>query len=246
MDSRQKAPSALEVTKGNMNNLVIGRGEVGTSVYNVLKKKYDVEITDLEGTEGKFDVMHVCFPYSDKFTDFVKEYQEKHEPDLTIIHSTVPVGTSDKVGAVHSPIRGVHPHLEEGIRTFVKYFGGKDAQKAAKLFRGLDIRTVQYDDARITEAGKIWSTTYYGWNIIFNKLLHKWCEENNLPFSEVYRHFNITYNNGYRDLGMKHVVRPVLDYMEGPIGGHCVLPNTELIDSPIAKIIQEYGRDNLS
>ena len=210
-------------------NLVIGNGEIGSAIASVLKA--DVMDIDIAPPKEKYDVIHICFPYSEDFIEHVKEYQERFKPELTIIHSTVPVGTSFECEAVHSPVRGVHPHLEEGVRTFVKFFGGKRAEEASKLFEAEGIETYCTPHSADTEAGKIWSTTQYGAFIELNKEIYEYCKENNLNFDIVYRLFNETYNEGYIKLGRKDVLRPVLYHSEGKIGGHCVVPNAHLIDS---------------
>ena len=49
----------------------------------------------LQGRSGEVDIMHVCFPFQIK--DFVGEtarYIELYHPALTVINSTVAVGTT--------------------------------------------------------------------------------------------------------------------------------------------------------
>ena len=41
--------------------------------------------------------------------------------------------------------------------------------------------------------------------------------------------WNKTYNSGYKELGKEGVIRPVLIPPDKSIGGHCVIPNTELL-----------------
>jgi UDP-N-acetyl-D-mannosaminuronate dehydrogenase len=130
---------------------------------------------------------------------------------------------------VHSPIRGVHPHLAKGIKTFVKYFGGKKAKEAAKVFERLGVKTKVFKDARTTEAIKLWDTSQYGRLIMLEKEIHQWCKENKIDFDAVYTQANKDYNTGYVALGRPEVVRPYLKHMPGPIGGHCVTPNSKLL-----------------
>lgn len=205
--------------------LVIGLGEVGSAVQKVL----ECPGIDKGDTIPKADIIHVCIPYSDKFVDIVKDYQEKTGAKLTVIHSTVAVGTSDKLGAVHSMIRGVHPNLEQGIRTFVKFFGGEKAKEASQLFleKGVKVKIVK--DARTAEATKLWSTEQYRRAILLNKEIYKWCQDNDVDFNDVYTEANKTYNAGYTELGRTEVMKPVLKYMEGPILGHCVEPNHKIL-----------------
>jgi UDP-N-acetyl-D-mannosaminuronate dehydrogenase len=209
-----------------MKHLTVGLGEVGSAIHKIVGGVYTT-ISKTTWDTSEVDVIHICIPYSEKFKYLVEEY--KGHSDLIIVHSTVPVGTCDALGVVHSPIRGVHTHLIEGIRTFVKYFGGKNAKKAAKVFSDLGIKTKVFKEARTTEALKLWDTTYYGKLIMIEKEIHTWCVKNNIDFDAIYREANKDYNEGYIKLGRPEVVRPYLKHMEGPIGGHCIRPNCKLL-----------------
>lgn len=214
-----------------INHLVVGAGEVGQAIYSILKKKYPVYLRDKNDVlAGRFEVLHVCYPPIKDFLKITRDYIKQYKPRLIIIHSTVPVGMTRKIGksAVHSPIRGIHPHLVKGIMTFIKYFGGPRAKEAAGYFSAVGIKTKSFPRSETTELLKILDTTYYGWNIIFAKETKKICDQLGLDFGEVYTAPNKDYNIGYSKLGMKHVVRPVLKAMPGKIGGHCIVPNTLL------------------
>lgn len=211
-----------------MNNLVIGLGEVGESLKNFL----DCEGVDLgDQIEGKRDVIHICFPFEKDFFDNVKIYIEKFDPQIVIIHSTVPVGATREIGdnCVHSPIRGKHPNLEESIKTFTKFFGGPMAEEASQIFkeRGVDVITTL--KAENTEAMKLWDTQIYKEAILLNKKIHQYCVDNDLDFDLVYTKANETYNEGYRKMGNPEYAKYVLKYIDGPIGGHCVESNSKLL-----------------
>ena len=140
-----------------MKNLVLGLGEVGSSVREVLGCEGIVK--DAQNIP-QADVIHVCFPHSEKFVDIVNNYALQTKAQLIIVHSTVPVGTCKSIGehVVHSPIRGKHPRLAESIRTFVKFFGGPRAQEAAQIFIDKGVRTLTSPRAENTEAMKLWDT----------------------------------------------------------------------------------------
>lgn len=229
-----------------MKHVIVGYGEVGKAISAIIPESWiqdpNLKEPSIIPAGETFDVMHICFPYIDSdFVYQVRQYQERFKPHLTIIHSSVPIGTSDDLGAVHSPIRGVHPHLEKGIRTFVKYFGGMKAFEAAHIFaeRGIDARIVR--DARNMEAAKLWDTTQYGVMIMLEKEIYDFCRSNGLDFELVYGEFNETYNAGYTKLNMSHVVRPALMHKPGKIGGHCVVENAALLDTPTARRIIEQN-----
>lgn len=226
-------------------HIVVGSGEVGKALYSVLRSHYDVAIRDVKSDiRGHFDVLHLCFPPIKNFVSVAKSYIKLYTPSVVIVHSTVPVGTTQKLGAraVHSPIRGVHPNLERGIKTFVKYFAGAKAKQAASYFEVIGIKTQVFKKSETTELAKILDTTYYGWNIMFAKEAARICKKLGLDFDEVYTDPNQTYNEGYRKLGKSNVVRPVLKSMPGPIGGHCVISNCDLLDDWLTKNLKNRNK----
>lgn len=217
--------------------LVIGAGEVGTAIYEVLKQAHEVGIRDVDSytPPNPVDVIHICFPYTDMFVEQVLSYQDEYDPELVIVHSTVPVGTCDVKGWIHSPVRGRHPHLFEGVMAFRKHFGGHRSLDAATIFELCGVVTVTHTNATETEAGKLWEVVQYGQQILTEKQIHAWCEEQGVDFDVVYRQFAESYNEGYQVLGEDWATRPVLRHMPGPIGGHCVVPGSRLLDHPLAK-----------
>ncbi len=214
-----------------MNSLIIGMGEVGKSLWNILSKHYFTAGIDKdEKVKGEFEIMHICFGYSDTFVQDVLDYQLQFKPKYTVVHSSVPVGTCAKLDAIHSPIRGLHPNLESGIKTFPKFLGGPDASMVADYFRRADIKVILYDKSETTEALKLFDTEYYRHCIEFAHRVKEYCKRHNLNFSEVYTIPNQTYNEGYIKLNHPEYVRPVLQPIETPIGGHCLLPNQRLLN----------------
>lgn len=218
-----------------MKHLVIGLGEVGKALQKVLDNcpGWDLSMSAL-GPPTKTDVLHVCFPYSGKFKDEVARYRSITGASYVVVHSTVPLGTCDSIGAIHSPVRGIHPNLEEGIRTFVKFFGGANAQVVAREFTDRGVKVYCTTRAADTEALKLWDTTQYGWDILIQKAIHEYCQKHGLDFSVVYSMANATYNAGYARLGRPEYTRYVLKHVPGAIGGHCVQQNWELLDHGFA------------
>ncbi len=224
-----------------ITNLVIGLGQIGSAIQTILGcEGYDPK-NDTPLPDKQYDCIHICFPYSDKFLEHVNAYIKSTQAKLIIIHSTVPVGTSRELKAVHSPCRGIHPNLVEGIRTFVKFFGGERASVGAEIFEAQGVKTFTTDKQEETEALKLWDTTIYGWNIILEKEIRKYCIENDLDFDVVYTLANHTYNTGYESLGHPEYKKYILRHYEGKIGGHCVIQNLPLLKGFVADTINEYN-----
>lgn len=218
---------------------------MGKGLYSVLKKKYSVIIRDKsDEIKGNFKVLHIAYPPIKNFIAVTRRYVKEYKPELVVVHSTVPVGTTSKIAsfAVHSPIRGIHPNLDKGIKTFVKYFGGRDAKKAAAYFSRLGIKTQTFKKSETTELLKILDTTYYAWNVIFCKETKRICDALGLDFDEVYTTANKDYNEGYKKLKMVQVIRPVLKPMAGKIGGHCLIPNCDLLKDWLTETIKKRNK----
>lgn len=234
---------------GKMISLTIGAGEIGQSLHNVLQLHHTAFIRDKEDMElDRVDVLNICYPPIDDFVKVTQKYIKQYNPKVTIIHSTVPVGTTREIGknVVHSPIHGKHPNLSTGIRTFVKYIGGADSEAveiADAFLRMAHIKTEIVSSPEASELSKIMCTTQYGWNIVLMKEIKKICKELDVPFEEVYTNWNKYYNDGYERMGMDKFRRPVLTPMGGAIGGHCVVNNCHLLDTYITKTIIEKNEE---
>ena len=209
--------------------LIVGMGEVGSALAEVL----GVPGRDVGSFDLHADVLHVAFPWSGRFVSDVHRYQREHGADLVVVHSTVPVGTCDPYGWVHSPVRGRHPHLVESLKAFTKHAGGVRAREF-----DWPHTLVVHDRAEETEAGKLWELAQFGLQVRINQAIHEWCVVRGLDPDVVYRQFADTYNEGYEALGEGRFTRPVLNYMPGDIGGHCVAQNSVLLDHPLVDLVR--------
>lgn len=220
-------------------HIVIGLGEVGKAIKEVIGcTGYDVITKNVKVISKRgVKFMHICFPYSKDFSSEVKRYQKLFSPTYTVVHSTVPIGTCDKLKVVHAPVRGRHPKIAESLKIFPMYVGGRDSNDVAYELQNFGIPACPWKSARDTEAFKLWDTTQYGVMILLNKEIKKFCNIHNLDFCLVYREGNNSYNYGYDRLDMPQVSRPYLDYVEGRIGGHCVVQNARLLNSASARRI---------
>jgi hypothetical protein len=229
-------------------HLVIGYGEIGKPIYNILYGHYETEKYDkafnVENPSfvSKFDVLHIAFGHKESevedFKRWVRDYRARFlkEGGLTIIHSTVAIGVSEDLDAVHSPVLGIHPHLEESIKTFTKFFSGNRAGEAAEVFRRCGIKTYIFDKSDTTELMKILDTTFYGLCIEYTKEVKRLSEQFGVPF-EAWTIWTDVYNKGYQKLGYSEYTRPNLVPIMKKIGGHCVLNNSTLLHNKFTKFL---------
>jgi hypothetical protein len=221
-----------------MNTLIVGYGEIGKSLEKVLNKTHTVYVRDVDLTPNieSAHVMHICFPYSKTFVREVKKYQKIYKPKYTIIHSTVPVGTSTRCKCFYSPVRGIHPHLENSLKIFVKYLAPRD-EYLKSYFTQSGITVEETDKTETLEAMKLYCTTIYALNVIAEKEMWEFCKKYDIDYNIVYTESNKTYNEGYSKLGFPQYTRYMLKHTDGKIGGHCLIPNCKLLKTDISKFI---------
>lgn len=213
-------------------HLVIGMGEVGNGLFDVLIGRHHVMARDKDPIliTDPIYALHISIPWSDKFEEEVKKYIAAYKPMVTIVYSTVPIGTCERLGAVHSPVEGKHPAIGLSIRNSARWIGSSDENqlnKAEDIWKDI-VPVRKMPKADFTEWLKLRSTSKYGVNIAWADYEAKVSKELGLDFVAV-KQFDLDYNNMYQRLGMLQFQRYVLDPPEGKIGGHCVVPNAELL-----------------
>ena len=171
--------------------LVIGLGEVGRPLLEVLASSgnfavfgFDIDDAKMKKANvsaptGDFSIMHICFECRRQsgFVRTVVDYVERFKPKLTIINSTVPPMTTEKIYVrcgchiAHSPIRGVHRnlnHMKWELKRWTKYVGGANAESArlaSEHFEKMGMNVKAMGSARETELAKLFETTYRAWMI---------------------------------------------------------------------------------
>lgn len=231
---------------------VLGIGEVGSAIAEIVSKTHKTLLKDLKKDEigkTKLDVLHVCIPCNKDFIKIVIKNVKNAKPDLVIIESTIPVLTIEKIKEltnipfVHSPVRGDHSSMVSDIKRFIKFIGSDSAKAsnmAKKYYATLGIKTKILGSSKTTEMGKLLDTTYYALCIAWHQEMERFCKKYNVDFEEAVTQFNSTYNEGYKKT-KPNVIRPVL--FPGIIGGHCLMPNIQLlkksIKSPFLRIIED-------
>jgi UDP-N-acetyl-D-mannosaminuronate dehydrogenase len=241
--------------------LVIGLGEVGRALFELLRERQDFTVYGLDIDEAKtrevgqkqeaipteVNVMHACIPCisQKKFIGIIANYAMQFNPKLVIVNSTVPPGTTMALSKLctclvaHSPIRGVHKdldHMKWEVKRWTKYVGGASPEAsdaARKHFEKMGLKTKVLQSCVETELAKLFETTYRAWMIACFQEMHR-----------ISRHFEADFDDIVDFIEDTHRVgsdRPVM--FPGVIGGHCVIPNTKLLlesfDSDFLRLILE-------
>ena len=88
-----------------MKSAVIGLGETGRPLFEILSEYYAVDGIDLKDCKNpipiNYDIINICIPYNDKFVSIVQDYQDLFNQPLTIIHSTASIVTGKQIGRAH-------------------------------------------------------------------------------------------------------------------------------------------------
>jgi len=240
--------------------LVVGLGEVGRGLFELLKEsgRFEVYGFDLDANKmreigqsavlpEKVDVMHVCIPCASKeeFVESVVGYVGRFKPRLVIVDSTVALGTTlevyERCGGgcfvAHSPVRGVHKSLEYmkwELKRWTKYVGGvnkKSAEATERHFKKLELKTKLLKSCLETELAKLFETTYRAWMIACFQEMHRISKCLGADFDSVVDFIEDTHR--------VRLDRPVM--FPDVIGGHCLIPNVELLlkayDSEFLRLI---------
>jgi len=224
--------------KTNSKVVVVGLGEVGRPLLQLISNYHVVVGVDLSPVvpPEQVDVMHICFPF--QIPDFVGEavrYIERFRPALAVINSTVAVGTTRSIAlragipVVNSPVRGKHARMLEELRMYTKFVGAMDptaGQQAAGHFQSLGLKTRILSSPEATELAKLAETTYFGLIIAWAQEIERYCDRTGQSYDEIVSFF-------------EEVKYLPAKYFPGVIGGHCVMPNIQILSQLGPSLILE-------
>ena len=226
-----------------MTDIILGMGEVGETLFDLLvDRKFDCIGIDLDDSKCKNyteneiienpQYLHVCLPGElEKFTDIVIEWVNKIKNiQVAVIHSTVKPGTTktiqekSSIPILFSPVRGVHRRFLNDIKKYTKFISFDGTEINSKIKKDLENRFEKVDwmsTTKTAELAKILvDTTYYGWLINYAQITKMICEKENINFDEMWKFADEIHEN----LGNRPKMFP------GIIGGHCVIPNLNLVE----------------
>lgn len=228
--------------------VLIGFGEIGQGMYNILSGTHDIAIYDhykqiRKGNLGAADILLIAIPWTDEFNAIVDHWRARVDPISVIIFSTVPIGTCKGLGACHFPIEAKHPFIERDIRLNKKcWFGGTD-RRAIQFLEEAGLKFRILPDSNHTEFLKLRSTSLYGINLEFARYSACVAKELGLDYEHI-----IQYDQDHNDLvverGTPEHIRYILTPPQGMIGGHCVVPNARILDSQFPSLfLKEIYRE---
>lgn len=210
--------------------IVAGMGEVGRPLFHILSRAHSCIAVDIDPVEvnGPCSVLHICYPFQiPGFLEVTKRYVEKYRPEITIVNSTVAPGTTRKLynlvqrPVVFSPVRGKHAKMESDMLGYRKFVGGVTAEstkKAADHFAQAGFQTDSFRTPEIAELSKLVETTWLGVLVGWAQEVERMAAQQGATYEEINAFIQEI------DFLPSHV-------FPGQIGGHCVLPNIEILQS---------------
>ena len=238
-------------------DIVVGLGEIGKPILKLLSKKNIVVGFDLNHNlmdKIKFEkyknlktsFLHIAIPGTDNLIDNVLKLYKKFRPECIIIHSTIKPGTTEKlqkkipIPVIYSATRGVHKRMIYDLKRYIKFFvisanaprSKWASSRYVKVMKDCGIKTKKMSSPETLELAKIiCDTSYLGWLVNYAQLSNMIAIEYGVDYDEMWDFSHEI----HKFLGNRPKMFP------GIIGGHCVIPNLDLIHNRSLNIIKEMN-----
>jgi UDP-N-acetyl-D-mannosaminuronate dehydrogenase len=233
-------------------DIVAGLGEIGFPIYEIISKVFPVQGYDINSdlipkTSSKLELystrfLHICIPYNKNFISSVLKLNKKFLPTTIVIHSTIKPGTTRDIQkklpipVIYSATRGTHKIMLSDLKRYTKFFALDEtipnsklsSRLYAQLMKKCGIKTKKLSNAITLELSKIiCDTSYYGWLINYAQMSKIIADKFSVDYDEMWSFADEI----HKFLGNRPKLFP--DF----IGGHCVIPNLELLnDNSLSQI----------
>ena len=238
-------------------DIVAGIGEIGKPILKLLSKDNIVVGFDLNPglmDKRKFErcknlktsFLHVTIPVTGKFIRNVLELHKKFQPECIVVHSTIKPGTTEElqrklpIPVIYSATRGVHKRMIYDLKRYTKFFvisanaprNKWAVSRYVKVMKSCGIKTKKMSSPETLEIAKIiCDTSYLGWLINYAQLSNMIAIEYGVNYDEMWNFSDEI----QKFLGNRPKMFP------GFIGGHCVIPNLDLIHNQNLNLIKEMN-----
>jgi UDP-N-acetyl-D-mannosaminuronate dehydrogenase len=239
-------------------DIVAGLGEIGGPIFELLSKPktvvgYDVnkklmnEKNFLALSSMPTDLLHICIPFTKKFIPNVLSMVKQFSPKGIVIHSTIEPNTTKKlqqklsIPVIYSATRGVHKRMLRDLKRYTKFYAiENDAPNSKwailtyeKTLMKCGVKTKKLSTPLTLELAKIiCDTSYYGWLITYAQLSNMIAINNKVNYDEMWSFADEI----HKFLGNRPKMYP------GIIGGHCVIPNLDLINDTTLNFIKTLNK----
>ena len=238
-------------------DVVAGLGEIGLPILKLLSKKHDVVGFDTDKKlmnsirfkkfhKHKTSFLHIAIPVSQKFDANVISLFKKFTPECIVIHSTISPGTTERlqkrlsIPIIYSATRGVHKNMLKDLKRYTKFFviSSRAPKKQwavstySRKMKECGIKTKKMSKPETLELAKIiCDTTYLGWLVNYAQLSNMIAIEHGVDYDEMW----LFSDEIHKFLGNRPKMFP------GFIGGHCVIPNIDLLHNQTLELIKKFN-----
>jgi len=240
-------------------DVVAGLGEIGIPILQLISKAVSVTGYDINQklmNKKQFDkyasfdtcLLHTCIPFTEKFIPNVLSLYRKFKPKGIVIHGTISPGTTHilqsklPIPIIYSATRGVHKRMIYDLERYTKFFAIEPnvpqanwaSSTYSKMMKKCGVKTKKMSNPLTLEFAKIvCDTSYYGWLINYAQLSNMIAIKNKINYDEMWSFADEI----HKYLGNRPKMYP------GFIGGHCVIPNLDLIKDDTLNLIREINSD---
>ena len=238
-------------------DVVVGMGEIGKPILKLLSKRNITVGFDLNPDlmdQRKFQryknlqtsFLHITIPVTGKFINNVLKLDKKFQPECIVIHSTIKPGTTKKlqeklsIPVIYSATRGIHKRMIYDLKRYTKFFvisenaprGKWASSRFVKLMKWCGIKTKKMSKPETLEFAKIiCDTSYLGWLVNYAQLSNRIAIQYGIDYDEMW---------SFSDEIHKFLENRPKMY-PGYIGGHCVIPNLNLINDETLNLINKMN-----
>ena len=238
-------------------DIVVGLGEIGLPILKLISKKHNAVGFDIDNKlmkKGKFqkfqnyqtEFLHITIPVSQKFDSNVIALFKKFVPECVVIHSTISPGTTERlqkllpIPLIYSATRGVHKNMLKDLKRYTKFFviSSRAPKKQwavstySRKMKECGVKTKKMSKPETLELAKIiCDTSYLGWLVNYAQLSNIIAIEHEVDYDEMW-----SFSDEIQEfLGNRPKMYPSF------IGGHCVIPNLNLINNETLNIINKMN-----
>ena len=238
-------------------DIVAGIGEIGKPILKLLSKHGVVVGFDSNPDlmdERKFEryeslktsFLHIAIPVTGKFINNVLKLYKKFQPECIVIHSTIKPGMTEKlqeklsIPVIYSATRGVHKRMVYDLKRYTKFFvisanaprGKWATTRYVQSMKRCGVKTKKLSKPETLELAKIiCDTSYLGWLVNYAQLSNVIAIKHGVDYDEMW-----SFSDEFQKfLGNRPKMYPSF------IGGHCVIPNLNLINNESLNIISKMN-----
>ena len=231
--------------------IVVGCGEVGHPIWQLCRGGFEQVIAEDprcgKAEKAKYPVaaMHIVIPGSlPGFVEIVESYINKYDPEIVLIHSTTVPGVTDKLvdrfGAdriVHAQVHGKHQgaRMRHDLLRYPKFVATRSDrafEKAKEILVAMGHppeNIVRLSSPIAGEIVKLLATTFFAYLIVWAHEVERLSKKCGVGYDELMS-FTKLQTEDYS----------IANKFPGEIGGHCLMPNIEILRKAFPSPLWDY------